>query len=109
MKTFASLLLLLLLFGVAQAYAFRTKPERNLATQLSRYLQLPDALRQSRQGAVVLISFRIDADDRLADLQVHTSDRGLNESLARQLVGQKVVRTGPDRNAVQWVRLRFVP
>lgn len=110
-----SLLILTLVgFLATQASATPTKrkpqlPKANLEQQLAKYISYPDVLRQTRQPGVVVIQFKINADDKLAQLEVFSQNEQLNDSLIRQLTGKKMARSANNSDAVYTVRLRFQP
>ncbi|WP_128546175.1 hypothetical protein [Larkinella soli] len=107
MKTFRILPLFLLLVSATVAGPSRKPSTETVAAQLSRYIVYPDLLRDSGRSGVVVVSFRLDADHRLADLQVHTANTELNETLVRRLTGRKLRVPEAETGHVQWVRLRF--
>ncbi|WP_460635243.1 hypothetical protein [Larkinella harenae] len=106
METLTFAFILSLLFGAVQLYAFNHKPARHLAIQIKRYL-LPELQRQGRPGTTFFISFRIDSDERLAEVQVHTGDRALNYLIRQQLAGQKIQSLGFARQREHWIQIRL--
>jgi hypothetical protein len=109
MKTLTFLFILSLLFGVVQVYSFRKTPKKSLATQLTDYLTYPDILRQRNWAFVILISFRVDTNQRLVDLQVYTNSLALNTAIVQQLAGKRINAAGLDNQKTHWVRVRFSP
>ncbi|MBC7571101.1 MAG: hypothetical protein H7319_15390 [Spirosoma sp.] len=107
-------LLTLVGFLATQAYATPTKrkpqmPKANLEQQLAKYISYPDVLKQTRQSGVVVIRFKVNADSKLAQLEVFSQNEQLNNSLLQQLTGKKLAGYGSDGNEVYTVRLRFQP
>lgn len=108
-------LLTLVGFLAVQAYATPTKirktkaPKANLEQQLAKYIVYPDALRPTQQAAIVVIQFRVNADDKLCQLEVFSQNEQINNSLIKQLTDRKLPGYGSDASEVYTVRLRFQP
>lgn len=111
------LLFLLTLVGflATQAFATPTKvrktkaPKYSLEQQLAKYITYPDALRPVQRPGVVVIQFRVDADNRLSQLAVFSRNEQIDTTLLRQLTGKKITGYGSDVNDLHTVRLRFQP
>lgn len=80
-----------------------------LEQQLARYVTLPLVLRPIQRPSVVVIRFRVNADDELCQLEVFSQNEQLNNSLIRQLTGRKLTGYGSDLGEPYLVRLRFLP
>lgn len=108
-------LLALVGFLATQAYATPTStrktkvPKANMEQQLAKYISYPDALRQTQRAGVVVIQFRVNAENELCQLTVFTQNEQLNNALIRQLTGKKLVGYGSDADNLYTVRLRFQP
>ena len=116
-KSMRKLLFLLTLVGflATQAYATPTKtrktkaPKATLEQQLAKYVSYPDALRPAQRAGVVVIQFRINADNELCQLEVFSQNEQINNALIQQLTGKKLVGYGSDSGELHTVRLRFQP
>ncbi len=110
------LLFLLTLVGflATQAYATPTKnrktkaPKATLEQQLAKYVSYPDVMPANKAG-VVVIQFRVNAENELSQLEVFSQNQQLNNALTQQLTGKKLVGYGSDTGEVYTVRLRFQP
>lgn len=109
MPTLVFVFVLSLLFYAVQAFALRSVPEESLGVQLSRYLTDPVLVCQGSRIDFVLISFRVDARERLTDLRVYTCDQEFNTAVAYHLTGRQINNAGMDSQRTQWVRIRFLP
>ncbi|QJW91345.1 hypothetical protein HNV11_19165 [Spirosoma taeanense] len=102
-------------FLMTQAYATPAKirktkaPKANLEQQLSKYISYPDALKPAQQAGVVVIQFRINADNELCQLEVFSQNEQINNTLIRQLTGKRLNGYGGDAGELHTVRLRFRP
>lgn len=81
----------------------------SLEQQLANYITYPDAFKAGQRAGVVVIQFRVDADDRLSQLEVFSQNKEINNELLRQLTGKKLTGYGSDAGEVHTVRLRFRP
>ena len=112
-KNFA--LIMLVGFLATQAYAapITTRkpkaPRATLEQQLAKYVSYPDALKPTQQAGVVVIQFRVNADNQLCQLEVFSQNEQLNNTLLRQLTGKKINGYGSDLAELHTVRLRFQP
>lgn len=112
-KNFA--LLMLVGFLATQAYAAPIKTSRpkaakaTLENQLAKYVTYPDALKPTQQAGVVVIQFKVNADNELCQLEVFSQNEQLNNTLIRQLTGKKINGYGSDSGELHTVRLRFQP
>jgi hypothetical protein len=77
--------------------------------RLATYVDCPDILQKKHQGGVVVISFRINADNRLARLKVFSQDEQFNNDLIRQLTGKRLNAPESELEKTHIVRLRFKP
>lgn len=108
-------LLTLVGFLAVQAYGTPTNdrktkaPKNNWEQQLAKYISYPDVLQQTRKGGVVVIQFRVNAENELCQIEVLSQDEQLNAGLIRQLTGKKVANVAADPGEVHTVRLRFLP
>ena len=108
-------LLTLVGFLATQAIATPTKdrktkaPKANLEQQLAKYISYPDALRPAHRAGVVVIQFRVNADNKLCQLAVFSQNEQINNSLIKQLTGKKLTGYGSDSPELYTVRLRFQP
>lgn len=112
MKSLFMLTLVGLLATQVSATPTKRKPQlskTNLEEQLVRYISYPDVLKQTQQAGVVVIQFKINADSKLAQLEVFSQNDQLNNSLLRQLTGRKLAGYANDGNELYTVRLRFQP
>ena len=100
--------MLSLLFCAVQACSLRSTPEEGLVVQLARYLTHPVIVCQSSRIDFVLISFRVDARERLTDLRVYTSNQEFNAVVVQHLTGKKIRNMGLNHERTQWVRIRFM-
>jgi hypothetical protein len=118
MKTLAIAALMLGLTSVgASANAFanprnkeqsKAKPVATVEQQLANHLTYPEALQQAKGNGVVVIQFKLNQNDRITDLTVHSANEGLNAELANQLRNVKltpVKTTSPEQ--VYTAQLRF--
>ena len=80
---------------------------KTLSRQVARYLTYPDVLQQADRAGVVVISFRIDTRQRMADIRVHSGNEALNAELIRQLLGKPIAGAGIDTQTRHTVRIRF--
>ncbi|GAB3541223.1 hypothetical protein [Spirosoma fluminis] len=85
-----------------------------LAQQLARYVSFPDALRPASRAGVIVIRFRVNADNELCQLEVFSQNEQINTALIQQLTGRKLV--GYESDASEYVpgerhtvRLHFQP
>lgn len=112
MKT---LLSSLLLAGTltASVVASPVKPEKkpaapaDLSRQLSTYITYPASLPKTPNGSIVMIQFKVGADNRLRQLAVLSPDARLNADLVRQLTGRKLALANADPEAVHTIRVHF--
>lgn len=108
-------LLTLVGFLATQAYATPTNtrktkaPKATLEQQLAKHISYPDALRPTQRAGVVVIQFRVNADNELYQLEVFSQNEQINTSLLRQLTGKKLVGYGSESGELHTVRLRFQP
>ncbi len=108
-------LIMLVGFLATQAYAAPIKtykpkaPKATLEQQLAKYVSYPDALKPTQQAGVVVIQFRVNADNQLCQLEVFSQNEQLNNALLRQLTGKKINGYGSDLAELHTVRLRFQP
>ncbi len=108
-------LIMLVGFLATQAYAapittHKPKaPKATLEQQLAKYVSYPDALKPTQQAGVVVIQFRVNAENQLCQLEVFSQNEQLNNALLRQLTGKKINGYGSDLAELHTVRLRFQP
>ncbi|GAB2559462.1 hypothetical protein [Spirosoma areae] len=108
-------LLTLVGFLATQAYATPTNtrkikaPKATLEQQLAKYVSFPDALKPTRQAGIVVIQFRVNANNEVCKLAVFSQNEQINNTLLRQLTGKKLVGYGSDASELYTVRLRFQP
>ncbi len=111
---------LLVLAGFLAAHAYakpitgrseraRNVPAVSMEQQLASHIAYPDVLKQTRQPGVVVIQFRINSDNELAQLKVFSQNEELNNDLLRQLTGRKLTGRIDDSKELYTVRLRFQP
>lgn len=108
-------LLMLVGFLATQASATPTSPRKTrslkatVEQQLANYISYPDALRPAQRAGVIVIQFRISADDKLCQLAVFSQNEQIDAGLIKQLTGKKLVGYGSDATELYTVRLRFQP
>lgn len=105
-------LLTLVGFLAVQAYATPTKTRKTkapLEQQLAKYISFPDALKPTQRAGVVVIQFRVNAENELCQLEVFSQNEQINNALLRQLTGKKLEGYGSDAGELHTVRLRFQP
>lgn len=109
---------LLTLLSVLAAQSYATAPAKigkpkvpafTLEQQLEKYVSYPDVLGEGQRSAVVVIQFRVDAEDKLCQLKVFSQNDAINQTLIRQLTGRKLSGYGRDATQLHTVRLRFRP
>ncbi|WP_128546078.1 energy transducer TonB [Larkinella soli] len=82
--------------------------KQTLEQQIASYISYPEVLLQAESEGVVVIRFRIDANNRLTDLQVYDGEDGkLNATLIKQLNGKKVFLTEPNHVEKQEYQARL--
>jgi hypothetical protein len=64
--------------------------------QLADQITYPKSLGNSDLGRIVVIRFRVNADNRLNQLEVFSNNTDLNHELTRQLTDRKRYPAGPD-------------
>lgn len=64
-------------------------------------------MQQAGQQGVVVITFCLTEAGCVADLNVHSQDKTLNEHITRQLAGKFVFHNTLPKREVYTVRLRF--
>ncbi|GAB3643333.1 hypothetical protein [Spirosoma arcticum] len=107
--------LTLVSFLTTQAYAAPTSPRKTkapkatLEQQLANYISYPDALRPTQKAGIVVIQFRVNAENKLCQLEAFSQNEQLNNSLMKQLIGKRLVGYGSDTTERHTVRLRFQP
>jgi hypothetical protein len=112
-KTFFPLTLAVLL--TTQAYATPTgpckpkSPKTSLERQLANYIAYPDVLRSIKRPGVVVIQFRVNADNELSLLTVFSQNEQINTSLTKRLNGKRLVGYGSDMTGLYLARLRLRP
>ena len=110
-------LLTLVGFLATQAHATPTSPHKvksprvaaTVAAQLANYIIYPDVLRPTQRAGIVVIQFRVNADNELCQLTVFSKNEEINNSLTKQLIGKKLIGYGSDAAELHTVRLRFQP
>jgi Gram-negative bacterial TonB protein C-terminal len=76
--------------------------------QLASHLTYPDALRELKGNGVVVIQFRLNENDRVTDLTVHSADQALNRELTNQLKHIKLTANAKaTADKVYTAQLRF--
>ncbi|GAA4467508.1 hypothetical protein GCM10023189_51330 [Nibrella saemangeumensis] len=95
--------------GLLADPAKETKRAQSCEEQLAAYLTCPDVLKEKKLSGIVVIQFQVNADSRLAQLEVFSADERLNASLIRQLTGKKVNLTDNEYKKTYTVRLHFRP
>lgn len=104
-------------FLATQAHATPTSPRKTksprvaatVEKQLANYISYPDVLRPTQRAGVVVIQFRVNADNELCQLTVFSQNEEINNNLAKQLTGKKLIGYGSDAAELHTVRLRFHP
>jgi hypothetical protein len=61
--------------------------------QLANHLTYPEALRELKGNGVVVIQFRLNENDRVTDVTVHSANQALNHELTNQLKHIKLTTT----------------
>jgi hypothetical protein len=86
-----------------------TRPAQSvsLEQQLAHRISYPKTLGSSDAGRVVVIQFKVDANNRLGQLEIFSQNQALNNELTRQLVGQKLTLTNRQPEETYTARLRF--
>lgn len=107
MQTLGFFCVLSILFYAVQRQALRSAP--NLTAQLAPYLADPSIVQPIRQLGPVLISFRLNTDERLTDVRVYTNNQTFNTAVVQRLTGRKISSTGLPHQRTQWIRMRFNP
>ncbi|WP_128546625.1 hypothetical protein [Larkinella soli] len=79
----------------------------NWQQQIALHLVRPDVLKKNNPGSVVVISFQINEDNRLARLRVFSEDERLNNDLIRQLTGKRVNAPASELEKTHLMRLHF--
>ena len=87
--------------------------KQTLEQQIASYVLYPEILQQLDNEDFVVIKFRVDGEQRLADLRISSGDnKSLNATLNKQLMGKKVFLTEPNSNENQEylakVRIRLI-
>lgn len=77
--------------------------------QLATYITHPDVLKLSQRAGVVVIQFRVNADNQLSQLTVFSQNAQIDNALLRQLTGKRLAGYGSDVGELHTVRLRFQP
>ena len=62
-----------------------------------------------QRPGVVVIQFRVNADNELCQLTVFSQNEEINNNLTKQLIGKKLIGYGSDAAELHTVRLRFQP
>lgn len=76
--------------------------KQTLEQQIASYVLYPEVLQQIDNEDFVVIKFRVDGEQRLADLRISGGDnKTLNATLIKQLMGKKVFLTEPNSNENQ--------
>ncbi|MFC5412594.1 hypothetical protein ACFPMF_24935 [Larkinella bovis] len=76
--------------------------KQTLEQQIASYALYPEVLQQIDNDDFVIIKFRVDHEQRLADLRISDGDnKSLNATLIKQLMGKKVFLTEPNANENQ--------
>ncbi|GAB3340120.1 hypothetical protein GCM10027299_53290 [Larkinella ripae] len=76
--------------------------KQTLEQQIASYVLYPEVLQQLDSEDFVIIKFRVDSEQRLADLRISDGDnKSLNATLIKQLMGKKVFLTEPNANEHQ--------
>lgn len=76
--------------------------KQTLEQQIASYVLYPEVLQQLDNEDFVVIKFRVDGEQRLADLRISDGDnKSLNATLIKQLMGKKVFLTEPNANENQ--------
>ncbi|MGA0559942.1 hypothetical protein ACO2Q8_24990 [Larkinella sp. VNQ87] len=84
--------------------------KQTLEQQIASYVMYPDVLQEVDSDDEVVIKFRVDSQQRLADLRISDGDnKSLNATLIKQLMGKKIFLNEPNFNESQeyLARVRF--
>ena len=82
--------------------------QAQLSQQVNLHVTYPTVMAEGNYAGVVVITFSLSEDSRVAQLTVHTANKNLNDELTGQLAGKKIRLHGTNPNDVHTVRLRFV-
>ena len=85
----------------------KTRQARPVSEQIDALLTYPEIFKKGNQGGIVVIQFRVDEENRVAKLQVHSGNAALNADLIRQLTGRKLYLTESTPFDTHTVRLHF--
>lgn len=80
---------------------------RSLVAQLASYVTYPEQFQRNYPGGVLVVSFRVDAEQRLRQVVVHGGNAALKMQLIRELTGKAVRDTQLDSRELHYIRLRF--
>ncbi len=75
--------------------------------QIVAYISYPEVLLQANREGIVALSYQVNADNRVSQVQVHASDERLKADLIKQLTGKKLYGSQPDQQKTHTIRLRF--
>ncbi|GAB3253669.1 hypothetical protein GCM10027347_13590 [Larkinella harenae] len=76
--------------------------KQTLEQQIASYALYPEILQQVDNEDVVVIKFRVDAQQRLSDIRIADGDnKTLNATIVKQLMGKKIFLTEPNVNENQ--------
>lgn len=78
-----------------------------LNKQIASHVTYPTVLHEGGHKGIVVISFSVAENNRLAKLTVHTANQELNDDLTRQLVGKRIRLSDNNPFETYTVRLRF--
>ncbi|WP_019988664.1 hypothetical protein [Rudanella lutea] len=79
-----------------------------LTQQVASYVTYPAVLGERNREGIVVVTFSVSEEQRVAKLQVHSANQQLNDDITRQLVGKKIRLADPNPFETYTVRLRFV-
>jgi|GEM_PF-7134885 len=85
----------------------KTEQEVSLENQLTAYLNNSVAFQQSARQGVALLVFRVNAQNRITDLDVQSGNENLNQRLHKQLAGKKLNGLDTERPGVYQVRVSY--
>lgn len=87
----------------------KARQVRSISEQVNSILTYPEILRKGNHAGIVVIQFRVDEENRVTKLQVHSGNDELNADLIRQLIGRKLYLTESTPFDTHIVRLHFQP
>lgn len=80
---------------------------RSWVTQIATYITYPEQFQRNYPGGTLVVSFRVDTEQRLRQVIVHGGNDVLKTQLIRELTGKALRETQLDSRELHYVRLRF--